>query len=142
MNYGMRLKEIRLENNKSQDEIASVLEIDRSTYSHYETEYQIIPIKHLIMFCNYLNISIDYILNLSNEKIKNSNLTLSAKDIGQKLKEIRKEKKLTQNKLASILNTNQSVIANYERGRNIIATPFLYTLCLKYNISAEDLLSK
>ena len=61
---------------------------------------------------------------------------------GTRLKEFRKENKITQDKLASILNTNQSVIANYERGRTIIATPFLYTICKKYNISADYLLGK
>ncbi len=49
---------------------------------------------------------------------------------------------MTQDKLAKILNTNQSVIANYERGRTVIATPFLYTICKKYHISADYLLGK
>ena len=55
---------------------------------------------------------------------------------------IRNKNKLTQSKLAEILNTNQSVIANYERGRTPVATPFLYTICKKYNISADYLLGK
>ena len=54
----------------------------------------------------------------------------------------RKSQKLTQVKLASILNTVQPVIANYEKGKNLIATPFLYTICKKYNISADYLLGK
>jgi len=36
----------------------------------------------------------------------------------------------------NILNTNQSVIANYERGRTIIVTPFLCAICRKFNVSA------
>ena len=59
-----------------------------------------------------------------------------------RLKEFRKENKLTQEKLASILNTNKSVICGYEKGRYIIATPFLYQICKKYNISADYLLGK
>lgn len=61
---------------------------------------------------------------------------------GQRLKEFRKDNIITQLKLAQILNTNQSVIANYERGRTVIATPFLYSICKKYNISADYLLGK
>ena len=61
---------------------------------------------------------------------------------GNRLKEFRKENKLTQTKLASILNTTQSVIADYERGRYFISTPFLYTICKKYNISADYLLGR
>ena len=50
---------------------------------------------------------------------------------GKRLKEFRKENKLTQKKLASILNTTFSNIAFYEKGRNLIATPFLYEICKK-----------
>ena len=76
----------------------------------------IIPIKHLISFCNNFNITLDYIFNLSNQKeyayIRNEiNLQLA----GLRLKEFRKDKKITQNKLALELNTTQGVIANYER---------------------------
>ena len=44
--------------------------------------------------------------------------------------------------LANYLNTTQSVIADYERGRYLISTPFLYTICKKYNISADYLLGR
>ena len=59
---------------------------------------------------------------------------------GQRLKEFRLEHKLTQVKLANILNTTFSSIAFNEKGRNLIATPFLYTICSKYEISADYLL--
>ena len=55
---------------------------------------------------------------------------------------IRNKNMLTQSKLAEILNTNQSVIANYERGRTPVVPPFLYAICKKYNISADYLLGK
>ena len=60
----------------------------------------------------------------------------------ERLKELRKENKITQEKLADILNTNKSVICGYEKGRYIIATPFLYTIYKKYHISADYLLGK
>ena len=49
---------------------------------------------------------------------------------------------MTQKKLALILNTTYSNIAFYEKGRNFIATPFLYQICHKYHISADYLLGK
>ena len=42
----------------------------------------------------------------------------------------------------NILNTVHPVISNYESGKFLIATPFLYTICKKYNISADYLLGK
>ena len=141
MNYGNILKEIRENNNLSQTEIATILNINRSTYGHYETEYQTIPINHLIKFCDYFNISVDYVLGIPNNskiKFKNTN----HKIVGERLKEFRKANKLTQEKLATILNTTKTVICGYEKGRYMIATPFLYTICKKYNISADYLLGR
>lgn len=141
MNYGNILKEVRENNNLSQTEMATILNINRSTYGHYETEYQTIPINHLINFCDYFNISINYVLGISdNSKIKFKKI--NTKIAGERLKEFRKNNNLTQEKLATILNTTKTVICGYEKGRYMIATPFLYTICKKYHVSADYLLGR
>ncbi len=143
MNYGIYLKEVRQEHNISQDKIASILGINRTTYGHYETQYQIIPLKHLVSFCNYFSVSLDYIFNFTNLKqYKKSKDSLNKTIIGQRLKEFRKANKITQIKLALELNTTKTVISGYESGRYLIATPFLYTICKKYHVSADYLLGK
>ena len=43
----------------------------------------------------------------------------------KRLKEIRKEHKYTQNKIAKILNTDNGVISRYESGKTLILTSFL-----------------
>ncbi|MCM1053557.1 MAG: helix-turn-helix domain-containing protein, partial [Ruminococcus sp.] len=143
MNYGKKLKEIRLSKNLTQNNISSLLNISRITYSHYEVQEKIIPISRLNALSVYFDVSIDYIFELTEKEnyendIKEINKTLS----GQRLKEFRKEKNLTLEKLGSILNTSYGTLAGYEIGRYIIATPFLYTICSKYKISADYLLGK
>ena len=143
MNYGTIIKKLREEQNKTQQEIASILGIARQTYNHYEIQDSIIPLKHLNNLANYYNVSIDYIFdftNLTNYPTPKNNIEKSLTSI--RLKEFRKEHKITQEKLAKILNISRSTIAEYERGTNIIATPFLYTICKKFNISADYLLGK
>lgn len=143
MNYKTRLQELRAENNMSQQDLANQLQIARQTYNHYEIQENVIPLKHLNSIANYFNVSIDFILNLTNEKnYPNIKKAIDEKTPGKLLTEFRKENKITQEKLASILNTNKSVICNYEKGRNIIATPFLYEICKKYKISADYLLGR
>lgn len=142
MQFGDKLKELRLEKCLSQYQIANILNIARQTYNHYEVNEKIIPIKHLVKLSQYYNVSVDYILSLTNTKqYQNSQKTIDKTLAGQRLKEFRKEHKLTQVKLSSILNTTFSTIAFYEKGRNLIATPFLYTICKKYNTSADYLLT-
>lgn len=143
MIYSDRIKGLRADKGINQKDIAEILGLKRGHYSQYETEYVIMPIKHLNTLSNYFNVSIDYLFGFSTEKSYPSiNKEIDNKIVASRLKEFRKKEKLTQLKLASILNTNQSVIANYERGRTIIATPFLYTICSKYNVSADYLLGK
>ena len=144
MNYGQKVKELRERNGITQKELAKYLEIDAKLYSHYETEDRIIPCKHLYAISLYFNVSLDYLFGFTNIKNYETNkkLDINKGEVGIKLKELRKELKLTQTKLADILNTTQSVIAEYEKGKNLIATPFLYTICKKYNISADYLLGK
>ena len=143
MNYGTIIKKLREEQNKTQQEIASILGIARQTYNHYEIQDSIIPLKHLNNLANYYNVSIDYIFELTKQRKylnfkKEINIDLSK----ERLKAFRKEQKLTQVKLANILNTFHTVIVDYEHGKNLIATPFLYTICKKYKISADYLLGK
>lgn len=143
MKYNEILKELRNNKNLTQEELAKKLEINRVQYNQYENDYNTIPIKHLITCANYFQVSIDYILGLNNAmKYHNQKNEINTLIAGNRLKEFRKKNKITQEKLAKELNTNQSVIANYEKGRNFIATPFLYTICQKYNISADYLLGK
>lgn len=143
MIYAFKLKELREEKDMNQLELSKILNIDNSVYAKYEKEYEIIPTKHLNTLCNYFNVSFDYIFNFTKEKNYNKikskiNLTKA----GQRLKELRKETKKTQTILAKELNCSYGTIAGYEIGRYLIATPFLYTICQKYHISADYLLGK
>lgn len=139
----LKLKEVRIENSKTQKDVAVFLNISEYTYSHYETEYVIMPIKHLISFCDYFNVSLDYIFGLSDLKnYSNLKIGVDMQLVSNNLKEFRKEQHLTQVKLASILNIGKGTIADYERGRYLIATPFLYDICKRYKISADYLIGR
>ena len=143
MNYGINIKSLRERNGVTQKTLAEFLGIDGKLYSHYETEDRIIPCKYIILISEYFDVSADYLFGFTTLKqYKQINKAIDKIEVGKRLKEFRKENKITQNKLALILNTTHSVISDYERGRYLIATPFLYTICQKYNISADYLLGK
>lgn len=143
MIYGNKLKDLREIQNIKQKEIANNLNISNKTYSAYEIEYEIAPSKHLIAIADYLEVSLDYLLDLSNElQYNNSKKGYDKVLSGKRLKEIRKELKLSQTILAEELKTSYGTLSGYERGRYLIATPFLYDICKKYRISADYLLGK
>ena len=57
-----------------------------------------------------------------------------------RLKELRKEKKLTQVKLGEMLNYGYTAIANYESGRNQPSIPDLKKIASIFNVSMDYLL--
>ena len=143
MFYGEKLRFLREEKDISQYELSKILNLNKRVYGQYEREYVVIPLKHLNTICNYFNVSLDYIFNLVKEnKYENIKLEIDKKITGERLKKFRIENNLTQEDLAKLLNTNKSVICGYEKGRYLIATPFLYTICKKYNISADYLMGR
>lgn len=137
------MKKIRDINRISQKEIANILNIARSTYNQYEQQYDIIPLKHLNNFCNYFNVSIDYIFNLSLEKKYIDEIdNISTKVSSARIKALRKSMKLSQNELAKNLNIAPSMLCKYERGYYLISTATLYSLSKNYHISSDYLLGK
>ena len=140
---GTKILNLRKEKNLNQYDIADILNISRSTYSMWESKNDLFPTKRLIDLCNYFNVSLDYLLDFTDIKTyKKTNPTLDLKLSGQRLKEFRKENKLTQDKLAKQLNIASTMIVEYEHGRYIISLSTLYGICSKYNLSADYLLGR
>ncbi|MDB1696446.1 helix-turn-helix transcriptional regulator [Enterococcus casseliflavus] len=60
-----RIRDLREDNDLTQCQIATLLNISQSTYSRYENGELEIPIQTLIKLANYYNTSIDYLVNLT-----------------------------------------------------------------------------
>ena len=143
MNYGKILKEIRTYDLITQEEVAKKLGISKKTYGLYEIQIRTIPLKHLNVFCDYFNISFDYFFKSTSQRnYLKSKKKIDYIKISQRLKEFRKEKKLTQEDIVQKINCQRSTFSKYENGINKITLDFLYQICKKYNISADYLLGK
>lgn len=64
MEYNERIKNLRIDADKSQREIATLLNTDQSYYSKYEQGRIPLPIDRLRELCIFYNVSADYILGL------------------------------------------------------------------------------
>ena len=127
--YFDNIKRIREENDLTQKEIANILGVKRSTYSLWEINKNIIPLKKLNDLSNKFNISMDYIVGLSKVNCNTfNNIDIDTKKVGKRIKQVRKDLNLTQEGLAKIFNTTHSAISAYENGVTIIPTLFLIEL--------------
>ena len=62
----MRLREVRENRKLSQSKIASRLHVQQNTYSQDENGVRQIPISLLVELAKFYNVSVDYILEISN----------------------------------------------------------------------------
>lgn len=137
MNFD-KIKYIREENELTQKQMAEILGVTRSAYSLWEINKNVIPLTKLNQFCNIFSVSLDYMVDLSDiKKRKLDKKELNAKEIGKKVKQIRKELNFTQESLAKIFNTTHSAISAYENGNTLIPTIFLIEFSKISNISLD-----
>ena len=64
----MRLRELRLERNMSQQRLAMELSMTQNTISRYENGEREPGIKELIRIADYFNVSLDYLLERREQK--------------------------------------------------------------------------
>ena len=62
--YQIRLRQLREDHDKTQEEIAHYLGINQTVYSRYETGKNDMKPFHLIALCEYYQVSADYLLGL------------------------------------------------------------------------------
>ena len=140
-----RLFDLREYKDLSQIKLADYLGITQQTYSLWEKGTKIIPLKHLNSLSNFYEISMDYIVGITDEK-NNSGIIklteLNKNEIGSRIKKIREDNNLTLRDLAKELNTTSLTISAYETGKTLILTAFAYQICIKYNVSLDWLCGK
>ncbi len=57
-----RIKELRVDKDLSQKELADILNVTRSAYSNYENGIRDVPVEILAQLADYYGTSVDYII--------------------------------------------------------------------------------
>lgn len=65
--YIKRIRDLREDHDKTQQEIAYVLGTSQTMYARYERGANELPIHHLITLCKYYKVSADYILGFKSK---------------------------------------------------------------------------
>lgn len=68
MDYIVRMRNLREDNDLTQQEIATMLGTSQTMYARYERGANEMPIRHLIKLARYYDVSTDYLLGLTKEK--------------------------------------------------------------------------
>jgi transcriptional regulator with XRE-family HTH domain len=70
MKYVKRIRDLREDQDKTQEEIARILGTSQTMYARYERGANELPIRHLIALCKFYNVSADYLLGTAPNPMK------------------------------------------------------------------------
>lgn len=66
-NFGSRLKKLRKEKRRTQEDVAKIVSVKRATYSGYERGVIMPPYQKLDALAKYFDVSVDYLVGDSGE---------------------------------------------------------------------------
>ncbi len=69
MHYTKRLEDLRIDADKTQQQIADILVCQREVYRRYEKGERELPLWAAIKLAEYYNVSLDYLVGLSKERL-------------------------------------------------------------------------
>ena len=136
------LKDCREELGMTQKELGYVFGVSKNTVSGWENGHDSMPFNKLIRFCNLYDYSLDYACGFIRRNIKYAKIKTNKIKIGKKLKELRSELNITQTMLAEKCGISQSTYSSYEKGKYLINTLTIYSICKKYNISMDYIVGR
>lgn len=136
----IKLKEIRKLNKLRQEDVANILNVERSTYTGWENGKSTIPLKQLIKICNFFKCSIDYVTGLSKENKYYCLTPKNVNNIGKNLKKLRLKNNLKQKDVCYFLKVSSSSYSSYETNKILIPTEIIYKIAKKLKYSIDKLI--
>ena len=130
------LRDAREYEGYSMSQLANKLNKSKSAYARWESEKDIIPLVHLVSLANIYQLNIDFLIGLTDKRIKVSSLReLDRNIISTNLKKVRKDQ--SQKSFAKEFHVVNSTISRYENQQLLISTSCLLDICKKKHISVD-----
>ncbi len=130
-----RIRDLREDTDHTQEDIAAKLGCARSTYCECELGISDPSTKVLASLSEIYNVSVEYILGLTDNPQKPQ--CLRASSVSERIFSLRKTYNYTQAYIASILNCSQNTYSYYESGHCDISTDTLIALSRLYKVSTD-----
>lgn len=148
MNFGERLKQLRLENGLTQIQLAETLDVSKSNVSKYESGSVEPNLEILSKISIYFNVDTDYLLGLTDDRIKNSDLewrvSHTQNRLGTILARYRNNEKLSIDNFAKKIGISELLEEKLEQGIFIPTMPLIKKISkiteydIDYLIGASD----
>lgn len=137
-----RISDLRLDKSWKQKDMAKKTNVSESTYSKWERGSNDIPLSKANELANIFEVSLDYMLGISSKNIETERKEINLKLLPERLLEIRKKRKITQEVLCNEVGYPQRTYSNYETGNRTPTTFKLLYIAIYHNISVDYLLGR
>ena len=127
-----RLRELQRAEKLTQQELADIAEVSKRTIQNWEDGTSNIKPEKAEKLANFFGVSIAHLLGYEDNDFEKANQN--------RLKELRKEKGLTQTDLAELLEVTKLTIHNWENGVSSIKSDRLKKLCEIFDVDVPYLL--
>lgn len=134
------IKYCREELEMTQDELGYIFGVKGTTVSGWENNNDTMPLPKMVKFANMYHYSLDYITGLTRKNEYIPIKKLDKKEIGARLKDIRKKLGLTQKQIANECMITQQSYSLYENGKTLVTSLVLYTICYNHKLSIDKIL--
>lgn len=117
--FCIRLKELRISRDLSQQKLADIVGISKSSINMYERGEREPGLELLETFADYFNVDMDYLLGKCDIPRKNlliNSIAVNNLDIGNRLKALRERQQLTQEEVGKYIGVTKATINRYETG--------------------------
>lgn len=139
----IRLDKLREEKDYTKQQVADILGVSKSMYARWENGKDIILTRRMNQLANYYNVSIDYMLGLSEERIRATQLKeIDLSLVAKRVSEIRNDYHETLREFVKRLKTSSSTWSAYETGKVLILGAFLLEICQNSNYSIDWILGR
>ena len=68
--YWQRIEDLRIDHDLTQQQVADILNCQREVYRRYEKGTRELPLSYAIILSKYYGVSIDYIVGLTDKRIR------------------------------------------------------------------------
>lgn len=145
--FGIRLKELRNEKHLTQAELGTIMGcIDRNVQK-MEYGRNNVPANHLVQLASFFGVSLEYLTGRSEDRTAalegaEMDRSLDLQLFAQRLKTLRKEKGLTQKKMAEMIGRTERHYQDIEAGKINISILMLLQLADLFEVSLDYLVGR
>lgn len=136
----IQIKNLRIDNDLTQEEISKKLNINRRTYADYENLVNETPLDVFVKIACFYNVSLQYLSGLTNVRFPILPLdSYSYNKVLTNIINLRERNNLTLEKLASKIHCSTNTLCQYETGKRKIPLQILMQLTKIYKISLDEI---